>query len=170
MTELNNQKHLFGRDHAQRNALSSSKKTHENLKVTVEGGIRKWLFRVVDFQSLLYILHMLKKAGELLGMALTPLSEMEMQVILNGGAVLNHQCQQELVKSDWNIFAQPLDETIPKLEVLSLLFFRKELMTIIPIAAASSSATNKWKQSKTQDSNPAKKQKLPSTQSVESLI
>ena len=66
-----------------------------------------------DFQ--IYIPHMPWEAGEPMDMVPVPFTEMQAQVLLDGA--LYHQYHQELVKLDCYIFvAQPLEETISKLE------------------------------------------------------
>ena len=117
--------HVFGRDHAGRNALVKLQRQIRNLKVTVDGGIQKWASCMDDFQS--YIPHMPWEAGELNDMSPAPFTEMEARVILDGA--LHHLYHQELVKLDWNLFAQPLEETISKLESAEPdILLRKELM------------------------------------------
>ena len=121
--------HVFGRDHAGRNALVKLQRHMRNLKVNVEGGIRKWASWMDDLQS--YIPHMPWEAGKLKDMTPVPFTEMEAQVILDGA--LHPQYHQELVKLDWNIFAQPLEETISKLESAEPdILLRKELMARLP--------------------------------------
>ena len=87
---------------------------------------------------------------------------MEAQVILDD--TLHHQYHQELVKLDWNIFAQPLEETTSKLERAEPdMILRKELMAQIPNSSTTKSApsTNKRKASTQPVGTSPKKQKKP---------
>ena len=151
--------HVFGRDHAGRNAFVKLQQQMQNLKVTVEGGIQKWAFHRDDFQC--YIPHMPGEAGELKDMVPVPLTEMEAQVILDGA--LHNQYHQELVKLDWNIFTQPLEETISKLESAEpdILMRKKNSCQDfqLPSPTKSASSTTKRKAHTHADGNSPKKQK-----------
>ena len=87
--------------------------------------------------------------------------EMEAQVILDGA--LHHQYHQELVKLDWNIFAQLLQETISKLESAEPdILLRKELMVRLPTPSPVKSAPSTTKRkapSQSNESSPKKQTK-----------
>ena len=72
---------------------------------------------------------------------------------------------QELVKLDWNIFAQPLEETISKLESAEPdILLHKELMAQLlptPVTSKSSSLSNKRKATAQAGGTASKKQKKP---------
>ena len=102
------------------------------------------------------------EAGELKDMIPVPFTEIEAQVILDGA--LHHQYHQEVVKLDWNIFAQPLEETISKLESAEPdILLRKQLMAWLPTPhnTKSFSDTNKWKASSQAEGSTPKKHKKP---------
>ena len=91
-----------------------------------------------NFQS--YIPHMPWEAGGLTEMSPVPFTEMDTRVILD--RALHHLYHQELVKLDSNIFAQPLEETISKLESTEPdILLRKELMAHLPTPVTSKSSS-----------------------------
>ena len=115
-----------------------------------------------DFQS--YIPHMSWEAGEQVAMVPVPFTGvMKAQLVMDGA--LHHQYHQELVKLDWNIFTQHLEETIPKLESAKPadILLQKELMARLPTptSAKSTSSTNKRKAPSQTNGRSTKKQKKP---------